>query len=79
MITHKLYNTLTKALAIDPKFKEALNNKGAALFITWVIIHKPIQYFDKALAIDPSDKTALNGKGVATAKLGNYTQAIYLL
>ena len=26
--------------------------------------------------MDPNYKTALNGKGFATAKLGNYTQAI---
>ena len=57
-----------KALAIDPRDKFALTNKGAAL--DGLGNHaEAIQYYDKALAIDPHFVLALNGKGWALYKL----------
>jgi tetratricopeptide (TPR) repeat protein len=72
-----------KALAIDPKFKEALNavqmlsdkkgtlyDKGSAL-LNRDNYTGAITYFDKALAIDPKFKEALNGEGYASASEPN--------
>ena len=56
-----------KALAIDPHFVLALNNKGLSLADlgndTGAII-----YYDKALAIDPKN-LALDNKGAALGNL----------
>ena len=43
---------MDKALAIDPNYKEALNNKGNALSSQGNYT-QAITYYDKALAIDP--------------------------
>ena len=64
-----------KALAIDPKYVDALNNKGFAL--DNLGNHAgAILYYDKALEIQPNDTYALNDKGAALNSLGNYTGAI---
>ena len=59
VITHKLYSIsikyIDKALAIDPNYKEALNDKGFALYRLGNHT-QAIQYYDKALAVDPNDK-----------------------
>jgi len=65
-------------LAIDPKYKDALSNKGDALNSLGKY-KEAITYFDKALAIDPKYKDALSGKGQALYKLGNYSGAITYL
>jgi len=46
-----------KALAIDPNYKEALNNKGNAL-AKQGNYDQAITYYDKALAIDPNNKNS---------------------
>jgi tetratricopeptide (TPR) repeat protein len=64
-----------KALAINPKYEDALNNKGNALDNlgnhTGAIL-----YYNKALAINPKYEDALNNKGKALDDLRNYTGAI---
>ena len=64
---------LDRALAIDPKYYLALNNKGWAL--DGLGNHTGgILYFDKALAIDPKYKDALSNKGDALNGLGKYKE-----
>jgi tetratricopeptide (TPR) repeat protein len=69
---------LYKALAIDPNFKGALNDKGNALNNLHEY-NSAITYFNRVLATDPSDEFALNDKGWALNGLGNYTGAITYL
>jgi tetratricopeptide (TPR) repeat protein len=69
---------LDKALAIDPKFQDALNDKGWALNGLGHYT-AAIPYLDKALAIDPNNEATLNFKGWALDGLGNYTEAIAYL
>lgn len=69
---------LDNALAIDPNFKEALDNKGAALS-DLANYNEAIPYFNKALAIDPNFDAALYNKGTALYHLGNSTQALSYL
>lgn len=64
-----------KALAINPNYILALNNKGAALY-SLGIYNASIAYFDKVLSINPSYTTALFDKGAALSKLGIYNESI---
>jgi len=64
-----------KALAINPNYSLALNNKGAALDGLG-IYNESIAYFDKVLAINPSYTKALYNKGAALSKLGIYNESI---
>jgi tetratricopeptide (TPR) repeat protein len=64
-----------KALAIDPKHVNALNNKGNVLF-KLERYREAIEQYDKVLAIDPKHVNALNGKGNALNGLARYTEAI---
>jgi len=67
-----------KALAIDPKYGDALGNKGWSLNSLGKY-KEAITYFDKALAIDPNNQYALRNKGWALDGLGNCAQAITCL
>jgi tetratricopeptide (TPR) repeat protein len=67
-----------KALAIDPKFQDALTGKGRALDGLGNYTGA-LKYLDNALAIDPNDESALDDKGWALNGLGNYTGAITYL
>ena len=64
-----------KALAINPNYYLALNNKGAALYGLG-IYNESIAYFDKALSVNPHYTTALYNKGAALSKLGRYNDSI---
>jgi tetratricopeptide (TPR) repeat protein len=64
-----------KALAINPNYTFALNNKGAALY-GLAIYNDSIAYFDKALSVNPRYTTALYNKGAALSKLGIYNESI---
>src|SRR5215813_12966402 len=64
-----------KALAINPNYTLALNNKGAALYGLG-IYNESIAYFDKALSVNPAYTTALYNKGAALSKLGIYNESI---
>jgi len=64
-----------KALAINPNYTLALNNKGAALY-SLGIYNESIAYFDKALSVNPGYTTALYNKGAALSKLGIYNESI---
>jgi tetratricopeptide (TPR) repeat protein len=64
-----------KALAINPNYTLALNNKGAALYGIG-IYNESIAYFDKALSVNPGYTTALYNKGAALSKLGIYNESI---
>ena len=63
------------ALAINPNYPLALNNKGAALYGLG-IYNESIAYFDKALSVNPGYTTALYNKGAALSKLGIYNESI---
>jgi tetratricopeptide (TPR) repeat protein len=52
---------LDKALAVNPNFVAALNNKGLAL-ASLGRYNESIPFFDKALTKDPKNNAALNGK-----------------
>jgi len=64
-----------KALAINPNYTLALNNKGAALYGLGRY-NESIAYFDKALSVNPGYTTALYNKGAALSKLGIYNESI---
>ncbi len=64
-----------KALAINPNYALALNNKGAALYGLGKY-NESIAYFDKALSVNPYYMTALYNKGAALSKLGIYNESI---
>ncbi|MFZ0225293.1 MAG: tetratricopeptide repeat protein [Candidatus Nitrosopolaris sp.] len=63
-----------KALAIDPKYEDALYYKGDALNSLGNYT-QAIQVLDKALAIDPSDEYELNDNGWA---LGNISMSMLI-
>src|SRR6476619_1021467 len=58
-----------KALTIDSKNTEALNDKADALRKLGNNT-EALKYYDKALEIDPNNTDALNDKGVAFLNLG---------
>ena len=62
-------------MAINPKYENALYNKGYDLNALGNYTDG-IKYYDKALAIDPHDVRALINKGWALHKIGNDTGAI---
>jgi tetratricopeptide (TPR) repeat protein len=64
-----------QALAIQPDYSKALNNKGTALS---ALGHKEaaIACYDQALAIQPDDSAALYNKGNALSDLGQNEAAI---
>jgi tetratricopeptide (TPR) repeat protein len=64
-----------KALATNPNYTLALNNKGAALYGLG-IYNESIAYFDKVLSVNPGYTTALYNKGAALSKLGIYNESI---
>jgi tetratricopeptide (TPR) repeat protein len=68
-------NYFEKALSIDSRNSEALNDKADALRKLGNNTES-LKYYDKALAIDPNSTDALNDKGVALQNLGNYTEAL---
>jgi tetratricopeptide (TPR) repeat protein len=64
-----------KALAIDPYYIHALNNKGYVLRSVGEY-KEAMEYFDKALAIDPYSDDALYNKGLLFISLGKYKEAM---
>jgi tetratricopeptide (TPR) repeat protein len=64
-----------QALAINPDYHEALNNKGTALSALGQQ-EAAIACYDQALAINPDDHQALNNKGLALSALGQQEAAI---
>jgi tetratricopeptide (TPR) repeat protein len=64
-----------KALAMNPNYSLALNNKGAALYGLGKY-NESIPYFDKALSVNPYYTTALYNKAAALSKLGIYNDSI---
>ena len=73
VIILELYSTL-KALAIEPKYVNALYNK--AFVLDSLGNHTgAIQYYDKVLGIQPRNVDALNNKGNSLGKLGKYVEA----
>lgn len=63
------------ALAVDPNYIQAINNKGIAL-ADLGRYEEAIAHYDRALVIDPNYTYALNSKGVSLADLGRYEEAI---
>jgi len=64
-----------QALAINPDYHEALNNKGTALSALGQQ-EAAIACYDQALAINPDDHHALDNRGYALTKAGFYSEAI---
>ncbi len=64
-----------KALEIDPKYINALNNLGNALKELGHYA-EALSAFDQALEIDPKYHHAWNGRGNALGELGRYSEAI---
>jgi len=62
-------------LTINPKYEDALYNKGYDLEVLGNYTGT-ILYYGKALAIDPHDIDALNNKGVALNSLENYREGL---
>ena len=74
----KLIRYYDLVLAIDPKNKLALNNKGADLYDLGQY-EEAIKYFDRRLAIDPNNKHVLYNKANALDELERYQQADHVL
>jgi tetratricopeptide (TPR) repeat protein len=66
-----------KALAINPYYVSALNNKGIALYDLGNYTGAT-QYYNKALTQDPNYVNALNNKGNALAKLSRHHGALQI-
>lgn len=64
-----------KALEIDPKFVDALFNKGTTYHYN-NYFEDAIKYYDKALEIDSDDVDILINKGACLSKLGLFDDAI---
>lgn len=63
------------ALALNPGFQKAWNNKGAAIF-NLGRYEEAIACYDKAIEIKEDYEGAWNSKGAALANLGRYEEAI---
>ena len=64
-----------KAIAIDPNYVEAWNNKGNALYMLGKY-SEAITCFDKVIEIDPNNDVAWTNKGFALALQKKYSEAI---
>ncbi|HIQ39504.1 MAG TPA: tetratricopeptide repeat protein [Methanothermococcus okinawensis] len=63
-----------KVLEINPRCKEAWNNKGIALSRLGRY-EEAIECYDRALEIDPKNSLTWYNKGVALQRLGRYSEA----
>jgi tetratricopeptide (TPR) repeat protein len=64
-----------RAIAVDPDFAPAWNNKGNALIERWRS-EEAIAAYDRAIALDPNDAEAWNSKGFALIDLERSEEAI---
>jgi predicted O-linked N-acetylglucosamine transferase (SPINDLY family) len=64
-----------KALAINPDYAQAHNNRGIALQYLRRF-DEALASYERALAIDPAYPDALNGRGVALRDLKRYEEAL---
>ena len=65
----------SKAIELDPNFKEAHNNRGLA-YNDLGKYDEALQDYNKAVQLDPNYKDAYNNRGVAYGFLGKYDEAI---
>jgi tetratricopeptide (TPR) repeat protein len=67
--------SLDKAISIDPKFIDALGNRGCALdcLKRW---EEAIQCYDKILEIDPTHSKTWYNRGITLAKIGKFSDAL---
>ncbi|MEK6831215.1 MAG: tetratricopeptide repeat protein, partial [Thermoproteota archaeon] len=63
-----------QAIKLDPKYREAWNNKGVALFNLGKY-EVAIRVYDQAIKLDPNDADVWHNKGIALEKLGKYNEA----
>ena len=65
----------TQAIALDPKYAVAYNNRGAANNHLGKYAEAIVDY-DQAIALDPQGTVAYNNRGAANNNLGKYAEAI---
>ena len=63
------------AVKLDPKYKEALNNKGFCLN-ELKLYKEAIICFDQAILIDQNFKNSYKNKGTSYLKLNEYNKAL---
>ena len=66
------FQDLAKAIAINPKYAAAYNNRGL-LFASQNDYTRAIREYDEAIRADPNDAFAFNNRGDAKLKLGDLT------
>jgi lipoprotein NlpI len=64
-----------QAIALDPKYAKAYNNRGYA-YITKGDLDRAMADYDQAIALDPKSAYAYNGRGNAYATEGDFDHAI---
>jgi tetratricopeptide (TPR) repeat protein len=64
-----------RAIALDPKYALAWNNKGNALYYLGRYA-EALACYDRVIALDPKYALAWNGKGAALDDLGRYGEAL---
>ena len=65
----------TKAIQLDPNYKDAYNNRGISKKNLGRYT-EAITDYDKAIQLDPNYKDAYNNRGVSKYNLSKYTEAI---
>jgi len=65
----------TKAIQLDPDYKDAYNNRGIAKYNLGKYT-EAITDYDKAIQLDPNFKEAYNNRGISKNNLGKHTEAI---
>jgi len=65
----------TKAIQLDPNYKDAYNNRGIAKYNLGKYT-EAITDYDKAIQLDPNYKAAYNNRGISKNNLGKHTEAI---
>ncbi|MBI5747750.1 MAG: tetratricopeptide repeat protein [Nitrospinae bacterium] len=65
----------TKAIALDPNYAQAYNNRGVAYYDKGQH-DRAIEDYNKAIALDPNLASAYNNRGVAYGLSGNMGRAI---
>jgi len=71
----KAIEAYTKAIALDPNYAAAYNNRGSA-YDDKGQYDRAIEDYNKAIALDPNDAAAYYNRGVAYGNKGQYDRAI---
>ena len=71
----KAIEAYTKAIALDPNYADAYNNRGVAYWDKGQY-DRAIEDYNKAITLDPKDAAAYNNRGVAYNDKGQHDRAI---